>query len=258
MDANAMGKPSWPRVLAGFAAMFVLYQAAEGLQTVIAPGNPAGPALMLLSLAAAWPIGRWLGGRGYDRFGLQLRRGWWAVLLGGLVLAALAKFASLALGFGAGAFALSGPAQALTLGAIALALVTTFVPSLAEDILTRGFLLGAAPVRLGFWSYTLLSALLYTANHIWRLDWGASEQLRLFCLGLAYGAAAWRWRSLWGAVALHWGWNLTSVLADRLVPFDTVNVVAGRMLGGGAHLALLLVVLLWVPRAREAGHDDGR
>lgn len=251
MDTNAMVRPSWPKVLAGFAVMFALYQAAEGLQTVIAPGNLAGPALMVLALLAAWPIGRWLGGRGYDRFGLGLGRGWWMILLGGLVLAGLAKLASLTLGLQTGVFAVSGAAQALTIGMIATALLTTFVPSLAEDILARGFLLGAAPVRLGLWSYTLLSALLYTANHIWRLDWGVTEQLRLFCLGLAYGAAAWRWRSLWGAVALHWGWNLTSALLDRAIPLDTVDVVAGRMLSAAAHLALLLLVLLLVPPRRE-------
>jgi membrane protease YdiL (CAAX protease family) len=246
-----MARPSCARLLAGFALMFVVYQAAEGLQTVIAPVSPAGPALMLIALLIAWPIGRWLGGRGFDRFGLALGPGWWVILLVGLALAALAKVASLALGLQTGVYAVSGAVQVLTVGTVAVALITTFVPSLAEDILTRGFLLGAAPVRLDFWSYTLLSALLYTANHIWRLDWGITEQLRLFCLGLAYGAAAWRWRSLWGAVALHWGWNLTSVLADRIVPLDTISVVGGRVIGSGAHLVLLLVVLLFVPTRRR-------
>jgi membrane protease YdiL (CAAX protease family) len=239
-----MGRPSWPRVIAGFALMFTVYQAAEGLQTMIAPGNPAGPALMLAALLLAWPIGRWLGGRGYDRFGLSLTPGWWAILIGGLVIAALAKLASLALGLETGAFAVSGTVQALTIGTLAMALVTTFVPSVAEDVLTRGFLLKAAPVRLNFWSFTLLSALLYAANHIWRLDWGISEQVRLFCLGLAYGAAAWRWQSLWGAVALHWGWNLSSAIADSLVATATVDVVGGRMISAGAHLVLFALVLL--------------
>jgi membrane protease YdiL (CAAX protease family) len=239
-----MGPSSWPRLLAGFALIFVVYQGAEGLQTVIAPASPAGPTLMLAALVLAWPVGRWLGGRGYDRFGLSLKPGWWAILLGGIGLAALAKLASLSLGLQTGVYSVSGTPYALTIAAIAAALMTTFVPSVAEDILTRGFLLGAAPVRLGFWSYTLLSALLYTANHIWRFDWGISEQIRLFCLGLAYGAAAWRWQSLWGAIALHWGWNLASVLADGMVATQTVDVVGGRMISAGAHLALLVVVLL--------------
>ena len=250
MSAETQTRPSWPKVLAGFALMFVVYQAAEGLQTVIAPGNPAGPALMIASLLLAWPIGRWLGGSGYDRFGLELSRGWWAVLLGGMLLAALAKLASLTIGSGAGVYTPS-TAQALTASAAAMVVLATFIPSVAEDILTRGFLLRAAPVSLNFWSFTILSALLYTANHIWRLDWGISEQVRLFCLGLAYGAAAWRSRSLWGAVSLHWGWNLSSALAEQLIPFDTVDVAAGRMISAGAHLVLLVLVLLFVPVRRK-------
>jgi membrane protease YdiL (CAAX protease family) len=251
MDANAMSGPSWRKAAAGFALMFILYQAAEGLQTVFLPGSPIGPALMLASLVIAWPIGRWLGGSGYDRFGLGLTRGWWAVLAGGMLLAVTAKLASLAVGSGLGVYLPSGLAAPLTLAAIAITMVTTFVPSLAEDILTRGFLLRAIPVRLGFFAYVVGSALLYTANHIWRLDWGLSEQLRLFCLGLAYGAAAWRWRSLWGAVALHWGWNLSNALVDQAISFDAADVVASRMLTAGAHLALLAIVLLWAPRRRR-------
>ena len=251
MDANVAGTPSWPKVAASFGMMFLLYQAAEGLQTVIAPGNPVGPALMLVALLIAWPIGRWLGGRGYDCFGLGLSKGWWAVLGGGMVLAALAKLASLAVGSAAGIYVPTGPAAPLGLAAIAIAALTTFVPSIAEDILTRGFLLEVVPIRLSAFQYIVGSAVLYTVNHIWRLDWGISEQLRLLCLGLAYGAAAWRWRSLWGAVALHWGWNLSNALADQTIPLDVANVAAGRMLSAGVHLALLALVLLWVPGRRR-------
>lgn len=252
MDANAERRPSWPKVIAGFLLIFVVYQAAEGLQTVIAPGNPLGPALMLLSLILAWPVGRWLGGRGFDRFGLSLSRRWWAVLLGGMLVAALAKLGSLAIGSATGVYAGAMTASTVTASAVAMALLSTFIPSVAEDILTRGFLLNVVPVRLNLWSFMLLSALLYTANHIWRFDWGISEQVRLFCLGLAYGAAAWRWRSLWGAVALHWGWNLSNALTDQFIPFETIDVIGGRTISASAHLLLLAIVLLWVPVRREA------
>ena len=251
MDANAEQRPSWPKVIAGFLLIFVVYQAAEGLQTVIARGNPLGPALMLLSLILAWPVGRWLGGRGYDRFGLAFSRRWWAILLGGLLLAAIAKLGSLVVGSAGGIYAGLMVASPVTAPAVAMLVLSTFVPSVAEDILTRGFLLGAMPVRLNLWSFTLLSAVLYTANHIWRIDWGISEQVRLFCVGVAYGAAAWRWRSLWGAVALHWGWNLSSVFVDQAIPLDTADAVAGRMISAGAHLVLLAIVLAWVPSRRE-------
>jgi membrane protease YdiL (CAAX protease family) len=237
--------------------MFALYQAAEALQTVFRTGGPLGPLLMLLSLAIAWPLGRWLGWRGYDAYGLDRTPGWIGILIGGLLIAALAKLASLAVGFASGAYVPSTiPVGGLTVTAIGMAAVTTFVPSVAEDILTRGFLLRAVPVKLGFWSYTLGSAILYTANHIWRLDWGLSEQFRLMCLGLAYGAAAWRWRSLWGAVALHWGWNLTNALTGLAVPLDGTNIVEGRVISAVAHLVLLAVVIA-MPMGRSIRKSSG-
>jgi membrane protease YdiL (CAAX protease family) len=243
---------SWPRVRVAFAAMFVVYQASEGLQTVIAPGNPVGPALMLIALAMAWPLGRWLGWRGYDAFGLALVRGWPLLLVAGVLLAAMAKLAALALSPAVGAGTVGFAAPVLGPEFLALALLTTFVPSVAEDILTRGFLLRTVPVRLGAIVYVVASAALYTANHLWRFDWGMSEQARLFCLGLAYGAAAWRWRSLWGAVALHWGWNLADVLTGPLVTVDGGSIEASRLLSGGVHLVLLAIVLCLPGRGAEA------
>ena len=136
-------------------------------------------------------------------------------------------------------------------GAIAFALISTFVPSVAEDILTRGFLLRTLPVQLTAIPYVVLTAMLYTANHVWRFEWGISEQIRLFCLGLAYGAAAWRWRNLWGAVALHWGWNLTNVLVDQLMPIETLSTDHARYLSAAVNLALLaVVVMLPAPQKR--------
>jgi membrane protease YdiL (CAAX protease family) len=237
--------------LLAFALIFALYQTSEGLQTVFAPSSAVGPALMLGAVLVAWPLGRWLGWRGYDAYGLDLRPRSLAVLASGMLLAGLAFLASRALGAGLGIYGAAGEGGSGSLGlTLALALVTTFVPSLAEDILTRGFLLRTFPVRLSGLSYVVATALLYTANHIWRFDWGVSEQVRLFCLGLAYGAAAWRGRSLWGAVALHWGWNLTNVLADQLMPSNTLHVDAARYLSAAVNLAMLAVVLL-IPSARK-------
>jgi membrane protease YdiL (CAAX protease family) len=219
------------------------------------PASPIGQALMLLALLLAWPLGRWLGGRGYDAYGLDLQPSSFRLLGGGLSLAALAKLASVAAGLAVGAYAFPAGFQAGTvvhLSFLAIAALTTLVPSVVEDILTRGFLLRTIPLRLGLWPYVLLSAALYTANHIWRFGWGPSEQLRLFCLGLAYAAIAWRWRTLWGAVALHWGWNFANALAGVILPVDALGVTGGRLVSAGAHLALLAIVLL-LPAPRREG-----
>lgn len=246
----------WKRLLAAFLAIFVIYQAAEGLQTVFAPGNPLGPILMVASVVVAWPLGRWLGWRGYDAFGLDARPASIALLAAGLLLGLGAKLGSLSAGLAVGIVGPAAEAPAgLTLTSVALAAVMTFVPSVAEDIITRGFLLRAFPLPLRFWSYTLASAALFTVNHIWRFDWGLSEQVRLFCFGLAYGAAAWRWRTLWGAVALHWGWNFANVIAGASVPLEFRDAIEGRYLSAAAHLLLFLIVML-LPLNRRTQNDS--
>ncbi|MBS0214912.1 MAG: CPBP family intramembrane metalloprotease [Proteobacteria bacterium] len=242
------------RLLIGFLILFAIYQASEGLQTVFAPGNPIGPALMLLALLLAWPIGRWIDGSGYRAYGL-VRERWFGILTGGLLLACLAKLASETIAMATGVEAFARPV-AIPATAMALAAVTTFVPSVIEDILTRGFLLRFAPRPLGFFAYVLSSALLYTANHLWRLDWGISEQLRLFCLGLAYAAAAWRLRSLWAAVGLHWGWNLAGTLASQAWPAPALDATSGRLVSAAVHLAIFAIVAGWCLRPGTASETQ--
>ena len=93
-------RASWPKVAAAFLVLFALYQASEWWQTIHDPASPIGPALMLLALLAAWPIGRWLGGSGYAAFGLENFPRWWLWLPVGMMLAAAAKAATLIWGPG--------------------------------------------------------------------------------------------------------------------------------------------------------------
>jgi membrane protease YdiL (CAAX protease family) len=239
------------RIAVAFALIFAVYQASEGLQTVFAPKSVIGPALMIFALLLALPLGRWLGWRGYDAYGLDLQPRSFALLAAGMLLAALAFLASRTLGAATGFYAAPATVGTASIGAVGVAVLSTFIPSVAEDILTRGFLLRTLPLQLTAASYVILTALLYTANHVWRFDWGISEQVRLFCLGLAYGAAAWRWRNLWGAVALHWGWNLTNVLVDQLMPTQTLSSDAARYLSAAVNLVMLAIVVL-LPRAVNA------
>lgn len=243
------------RVAAGFLLMFVVYQAAEGLQTVIAPRSPLGPLLMVASLLLAWPIGRWLGWRGYDAYQVDLRPRSLALLAGGLVLALGAKLATVEIGLRSGGYVFGGTPSTDLAVPLAIGLLTTFIPSLAEDILTRGFPLRTWGVRWSEPAFFAASALLYTLNHLWRFDWGWTEQLRLFCLGLAYAAAAWRWRTLWAAVALHWGWNFASIVADLIEPVRPADIDQTRLLGAAAHLVLLAIVLA-VPVPRATARDQ--
>lgn len=242
------------RLVIGFLLLLVVYQTSEGLQTVFAPTSPLGPALMVLTLVLAWPVGRWIDGGGFRTYGLIATR-WLPLLVSTLLLAITAKLAAeaIALGLGVEQFV---PAAPLSLTVIGIGLVTTFIPSIAEDILTRGFLLRFTSRPLGFGSYVITSAALYTANHIWRLDWGVSEQIRLFCLGLAYAAAAWRMQSLWAAVGLHWGWNLSNSLLSQAWQTTMADPVEGRWISAAVHLILFAFIALYPAASGEKPNTD--
>jgi len=243
------------RALLAFVLLWLLYQGAEGVGARWLHSFPVQAGLMLACVLAAWPLSRWLGYRGYAAYALSGGNGlrWW--LPAGLLLAVLAKFGAARLGLHLGVYTADAPAAgafAALLAALPLLLLSTFVASLAEDILTRGFWYRAAGLR---WRsgvvFVLASSAIYVLNHIYRLGNGPLEWLMLFCFGLAYAAALWRSGSLWGAVGLHWGWNLGNGLLAAVMPVSTTNAHAAAGLSIGAHLLVLLLVLA-VPKSRTS------
>lgn len=232
-----------------FVVLWLPYIAGTGLQERFAAGGVLGPALVLLSLLLAWPIARLLAGRGrMNPFGLKLERKVPVLLLFGI--AAMIGFRALAIWLAG----LSGIAELSPLppfmavaGVLPVALALGAIPALAEDIITRGFPLFAMRSKLSAPVVVLLSATLYVLNHLWRFDWGISEQVRLFCMGLAYAIAAVRFRSLWAAFGLHLGWNV----AGSVLPVEIASVDGFRLLGAAVHLlvaVLLLASFAWYPK----------
>lgn len=244
---NDRPAPSATRIAIGFVCLFLLYQSAEGVGDRLLHSFPAQAGLMLACVVAAWPVSRWLGFRGLDAFALPLRARTLAWLPPLLVLAFALKAGALQAGLALGIYApdatnpspLSGLAAALP-----MLLLSTFVPSIAEDILTRGFPYRAAGIR---WrrgaAFVGASSLLYVANHLYRLTLGPMEWLMLFVFGLAYATALWRTGSLWAAVGLHWGWNLGNATLAIAMPTSTVDTDAGRLMSMAAHLLMLATVL---------------
>ena len=241
-----------------FVVLFALYQSAEGIGANVLHSFAVQAGLMLACVLVAWPLGRWLGFRGYDAYAL-VGSGWPAWLAGGLLLAALANLAALAMGLGLGIFAWD-PGAEIQLGqfapvALVIAAFSTFVPSIAEDILTRGFWWRASGIRWNGALFVAVSALLYTLNHVFRLANGPTEWLMLFCFGVAYASAMLRSGSLWPAVGLHWGWNVSNALFGSMLPVKVVDHPDAQILWALMHLVLAVVVLT-VPFTAKA-RDDG-
>lgn len=245
------------RVVAAFVLLFVLYQSAEGIGGRLLNSVPVQSALMLAAFAALWPLAWWIGRRGLGVYGLDGGAAALRSLLTGLMLTHLGKGAAIAAAVALGLATATRIEGGDTAGAAALAFVATtammtFVPSLVEDVLTRGFLFRTFDLTWSGPVFVLVSAALFTANHIYRFDWGVAEQARLFCCGLAYGAATWRFRTLWAGVGLHWGYNLANEIWGRWSPLAVQADDAGRLVTAGLHLAIFAIVVVWPPQHRHA------
>lgn len=243
--------PSRVRIALGFLCLFLLYQSAEGVGQRLLHSFPAQAGLMLACVLMAWPVSRWLGFRGLQAYALPWRLHAMAWLPPFLLLAAGLKAAALYGGEALGVYAPDAHAAAVdpaVLQALPMLMLSTFVPSIAEDILTRGFPYRAAGIR---WrratAFVICSSLLYVLNHVYRLSLGPTEWLLLFVYGATYATALWRTGSLWSAVGLHWGWNLGNELLAQAMPTTTLSADGGRCLSAAAHLVMLGVVC-WATR----------
>ncbi|MCW5917872.1 MAG: CPBP family intramembrane metalloprotease, partial [Ferruginibacter sp.] len=128
--------------------------------------------------------------------------------------------------------------------ALPLTLLMTFFPSIAEDILTRGYLLGHIKIiRPIFW--VLLSATLYVLNHIWRLTDGLPVLSYLFLLGLVLGVCVIARKSLWLAFGIHWGSNIAFTLSGKGIDLKTTGDPMGPTWALAISWGLLLLVLGW-------------
>lgn len=246
-----------------FALLFVLYQSAEGVGARLLHNSAVQSTLMVACVLVAWPLSRWLGYRGYGAYALDRAPLSFAWLGAGLVVACAAKALAIVAGEKLGIYAATGAsfsaAGFAALGAgLPMLLLSTFVPSIAEDILARGFWYRAAGIR---WrrglAFVAFSAGYFVLNHIYRLDRGPTEWLMIFCMGLAYATALWRTGTLWAAVGLHWGWNLANGVLDPLLPADMLDVHGSNLLTAVVHL-LLVALLLAVPASRRPAATDAR
>lgn len=218
--------------------------------------------MMLAFLPIAWVVARALGRRMGSAYALEWSGGRALWLLAGFALAIVVKGIAVLIGLRMGIYSPGLPATAAlgiasTAGTLAWLALSTFVPSLAEDILTRGFWARIPGWRWRGLGFVLFSSLVYVFNHIYRLGNGPAEWLMLLCFGLAYAAAFWRTGTLWAAVGLHWGWNFAGPALDFGWPTELVNPDGQRLLSAGANLLMLAIVLLfWRRVAPMAGANE--
>ena len=228
-------------VLGGFLLLFAVYHFPEFYNELwIAAVFKIG------FLFVSFFVARWQGLKGLAGFGLGLHKGWYANLLKGLLIGAVFFALSVLLSVILGYDQLTTVAPlADILKQLPLVLLMTVFPSVAEDILTRGYLYAHSKERMNMRVFILFSSSVYVLNHIWRLGDHPSVLIYLFILGLALAYALWQTRSLWLAFGIHWGSNIAYEHNASFIKTETVRGNhAGTWLLGLSFLLMLFFLLM--------------
>lgn len=245
-------QPSAPVValstLGAFALIFQRLNAAnQTLQSTFPGGtesltNPLvqGAAQMLFQTIVFVPVYAYVWGwvalfcrRSFRTLGFESDRPVSRAFRGSLVALLMVTVMTLALAMTPGAMLVPGQLQ--TMGPIALGggligLPAFMVQASAEEVLFRGWLLGAIGARYRPWIGVLASTLLFSLAHAINPDVTILALLNLFLFGLFAAFYALSEGGLWGCCAWHAVWNW--------LEFD----VFGFSWGGGRRLGLLTYV----------------
>lgn len=203
-------QPKWFSFFKGLILLFIIYHFPEFFSALWMA------ALFKIGfLIVAYLIARWQGWKGLGGYGLCFHSGWIKNLCSGLIIGIafflLSEWLTITKGYEK---LISVNSFANVAATLPLTLLMTFFPSIAEDILTRGYLYGHLRRILKPSAFILLSALFFVLNHIWRLTEGASVLSYLFILGIALAWALSYTKSLWLTFGIHWGANIA---------FETIN-----------------------------------
>lgn len=224
----------------GFIALFFIYHFPEYFSAFWIMAT-----FKIGFLIVAFILSRLQGWKGLGGYGLGFTQKWFFDLSTGLLIGlfffALSVFVSLKLGY-------EEITQISSLKSIVNQLPTillmTAIPSIAEDILTRGYVYGHLKFMKPF-VWILLSSFIYVLNHIWRLNDRPAVLTYLFLLGVVLALAVWITKSLWLAFGIHWGANIAfesshSIIHTRdLVQHDGTTWILAITWG----LLLMLLVI---------------
>ncbi|MBS1653755.1 MAG: CPBP family intramembrane metalloprotease [Bacteroidetes bacterium] len=230
--------------IAGFILLFVVYHFPEFFSAFWIMA-----VFKIGFLAVAFFLARWQGWKGLGAYGLSIQKGWWLYLLNGWLTGIFFFSLSVLLAVIAGFEVIISiePVQ-VVLKQLPLILLMTVFPSIAEDILTRGYLFGHLKNKLKPFAWIFISSAVYVLNHIWRLADDPSVLAYLFILGLVLAYTVWQTKSLWAALGIHWGANIAFESGKSLYTSHAlVNHNGSTWLLALCWLLLLLIFLFVYP-----------
>ena len=89
------------------------------------------------------------------------------------------------------------------------ALLSVFVQSAAEELVTRGYMLSALRERYNIRIAIAVNALFFGALHLFNNGITVVSLLEIVCIGIALSLVVHCFGSLWMAIAIHTAWNFT-------------------------------------------------
>jgi len=208
------------KFLVGFLVLFGLYHAAEYF--VIKRYN-AGYFVLIQSFffAASWLIAKWQGFRGISAWALKPTKGWflqWVCgMATGILLYSLSFYIAAVVN---GNLPVIFPTLRSVIKPLALFGFGTFLSSLSEDILTRGYLFRHIRPKVPSGLFIFVSAALYLFNHIYRLADGMNAIGYLFLLGILFAMPLVYSERLWFTTGMHWMGNLTFYFSANLLKIN--------------------------------------
>ncbi|GAB2529740.1 lysostaphin resistance A-like protein [Rufibacter soli] len=232
-------KHSWLAIFAGYLVLALTYHAAEYAMR-FHQHIPLFLGLMLAVLPVGYLVARLQGFRGLKAWGLQLNKKY-ALLLGlGLGLGLLVNGLAFAVRLWMGIEVVTLVPEVSTLvSQILIFAAGTFLPSLAEDILTRGYLFGHLQGRLSRWGFVLVSSTVYVLNHVYSLNDGFPSLAYLFALGIMLAIPLVYTKNLWYTVGAHWAGNIVYRVGQ-----DVLTVKEGPSAFSGTWELTFFVLLL--------------
>jgi uncharacterized protein len=217
-------KTSGWAIMGGFLILFVFYHLPEFFQRIY-----SSPLIWLLEtgmgifIIVAYFVIQQQKGSGLKPYGIfNLKKygsNGFTGLLFGFGFFALNTFLSVLLGWNSINIDVS-PARLIF--PFLLFALGTLLPSLAEDILTRGYVFAHWPAPAGLKWMIPFSAGLFVLNHIFKLN-RPDILLYLFILGLWLAWCLVYTGSLWLTLGIHWGSNLAYQCFSHLVIIKTLK-----------------------------------
>lgn len=237
----------------GFFLLFCTYHLSE----LVGTNMVLVPLAFLLFFVIAQYTAKWQGRKNFLTFGFHHHSGAKLNLLLGYLCGFLFYSGAMLISYARGEIVFSGlfEVRQMILPVVGIILLT-LLSSTSEDLLTRGYVFTWISNRVSPVWLVILTSLVYTLNHIWRIENSYTQWILLFGMGLVFAIPYIYTHSLWFTVGCHWGWNTVSLFKSQIGGMTDLSIIDSTtdwtyIVTVAIQLIFISMIARWLPR-REA------